>query len=740
MAIKVPTINASGELEGAGLDAVKRMNYGKTYNICSPEFGADPTGEKDSTQAIQKAVNKASEGNGGGVVVIPGGEFRVSPPFIELKGYVTIRGEGIGSSRLIMDASKVSEGTTETGVFHTGSYNERVHDRNRFRISLNDFSIHATQKDGKVLRGDNGEYRHIPAEEFQDKAWGLLFNTYLGEGPADPDAVHTISDIEIWDMAGGLALLGLDDQGCKISNIRVRRTWKQGLLVGKPFDHPEAYETNPTNSAKPYRRTGAADNKFFRMDISGANNAGAGYAGIEVYTSQSMFAHCTSWYHRRSYAGDSAQKLSGDTENIWNLSATTQNAIVGKVNTKTDKFRYTKDGAGWYIAGTRNEFSNCTSQETGGHGWILIGALCTYTDCRGESPSYSDTAKYGSAKPSEAAGFLITNWAWGNRLAGCIVQNAYKRESAAKVGFYIQDYAKQLRVRDCVTTNMPYANGRDSSEGENAVELPPHPGEEFVVEVNEKRTSTFSYHQEGGASSERQLVAPLTPAEISNIVVHWDFSNASTVTSQKNRVSAVKAIDGSAKNGELVQPVEDKQPYLSWLNSLPAIKVKSSDSLFLQAPDIGTYTATDGWSIVVLASELSKANGQYLWSSVGAGAKSPASITVTEMLGVRANSGGSSRGYTAKSADKALSLYSPDVIVMTATSAGIEVYINGEKSSEKPVATQPVSDLVGKATVGAYYGGTNGADAIIGEVVAFSKALSEEEVSGLSAYLKNKWG
>lgn len=733
LAFKTIKLNDDGTISDAGLDAVKRMNYGRTFNVCSPEFGADPTGVKDCTPAFQAAVDKAASTPGGGVVIIPGGEFRLAPPFVEMKAYVSMRGEGVGSTHIFIDASKVDDSTTENGAFHTGSYNQRVTDKGRFRISLSDFSIHTTMPDGSILRGAEGQYQHLGVEYMNNKVWGLVFNTFLDNGPADPDAVHTIENIEIWDTAGGIALLGLDDQGCKLTNIRVRRTMKQGLLVGKPFDHPEAYETNPTDATKPYRRTGAADNKFIRMDISGGNLGRGGYAGIEVYTSQCMFTQCTSWYHKRYTSGDINASMTGDTANIWNFKATTVDAVAGQINAQSDAFRFTKDGAGWYVPGTRNEFSNCTSQETGGHGWVIIGALCTYDSCRGESASYYDNAKDLPAKTGEAAGFLVTNWAWGTRLAGCLAQNAYKREQAAYCGYYIQDYVSRLRLRDCVTQNMPYVNGVDVTAGEREVIFPPNPGAEVALEINEKFLSTFDRDKKGGAAP---TAAASLPSEIGSVMAHWDFSNSATITSSAGRVSAVSLLSGSATDGALVQTDSAKQPWLSSLSGRSAIKTHNAATEFLQAPAIGTAPITGGWTVAVAASINSTVNGQYLWSTIGAGAVSPTSIVVTEMLGLRGNSNGTTAGVTVKSDDKALTKYAPAVLIMTATATGVNLYVNGKKYTQNSTTAK---DLTGKGTVGAYYGGTGGADSTIGEVAAFSKALSDNEVASLNAYLMGKW-
>ncbi len=71
------------------------------------QYGADPTGAKDSTIAIQKAIDAAGK-SGGGVVLLPPGTFRVSLPtpgsFSVLrisKDNTILRGSGIGRTFLL---------------------------------------------------------------------------------------------------------------------------------------------------------------------------------------------------------------------------------------------------------------------------------------------------------------------------------------------------------------------------------------------------------------------------------------------------------------------------------------------------------------------------------------------------------------------------------------------------------------------------------------------------------------
>ena len=62
-------------------------------SINAVNYGADPTGAKDSTAAIQRAVDDVAS-HGGGSVELPRGIYRVSDPFIEIKHRVEVIGQG----------------------------------------------------------------------------------------------------------------------------------------------------------------------------------------------------------------------------------------------------------------------------------------------------------------------------------------------------------------------------------------------------------------------------------------------------------------------------------------------------------------------------------------------------------------------------------------------------------------------------------------------------------------------
>lgn len=742
---RIPAINSEGQFFGKGLDAAMQVQYGRTYRVCSPEFGADPTGKKNSRPAIQKAIDLASA-SGGGTVVLDAGDYLIDAEGLDMKGLVHLKGMGRFITRLWLDASTVTENTVERGLIGIGTYGQRLQDRTLFRTSITDLSIQSTYKDGTLSRSSNGEpFQHIGGENIQNKIWGICYNGYLGSGPAEPDSVHYMDNVEIWDMNGGVALLGLDDQGCQISNFRVRHTLKQGWLIGKPGDHPEAYEAVVGDPTKSSRKYGSADNHFVNIDVSSSNLSLGGYAGFEIYTSQCCFTQCKSWYHRRSSSGaaDLTGTLpTGDAVNIWNFAATQGTMVAGASNPDGDPKRFVKDGAGYYVSGRDNVFMGSTSQETGGHGWIVHGSGVQIMGCYADSPGYYDTLR-GVAKVNEVAGFVFTNWCQNTQATSCIAKNTYTSRKDARVGFFLQNYSKQVTLRDCKTEKMPFRNGVDASGGEVEAHVPPINmlQEQVYVDVNDLHVSTFKRDQvsaSGGGGAIQPTTAPILPSEIAGVVAHWDFSDTSKVTDSAGRVSAVAPVMGSAPNGTLVQADSAKMPWVSALGGRRALKVNRTASECIQAPDIGTTPVSGGWSLVMVTAVNLAVEGQYLYSSIS-GISNPASITVNSKLALRPNSGGGTKGYTAKTADGGIKLYTPSVVVMTVTSSAVEVWVDGVKSSEAPTMTGATAGLAGKASIGAYHDGTSGVDATFGEVVLFAKTLTPTEISGLTTYLAKKW-
>ena len=254
---------------------------------------------------------------------------------------------------------------------------------------------------------------------------GVILHTEFTGKPNDPEAVPSLSNLEIWDVDMGVAILGLHDRGMKVDKIRVRKSLRQGLLVGKPVGHPlrRIDDNNP----------GGADNKFLTVDISDANLSGKNYAGIEIYASQCKFFGSTSWYNRRSVPKNPIY-------------------VTRKENQSDDQYT-AKAGAGWYVAGTRNLFQGCTAQENGGHGWFALMPRNNYVGCIGESSSWHDAVS-GTAGNHEAANWYISSWASDCTFTGVRSDNPYgpskevplKTILASLWGFYLEGSVRRLNI------------------------------------------------------------------------------------------------------------------------------------------------------------------------------------------------------------------------------------------------------------------------------------------------------
>lgn len=85
------------------------------------EHGADPTGEVDSTAAVQAAID-AAEAAGGGLVWLPAGDYRLDGLLAVEASHVVLAGEGAGVTRL-----SFTEGTSMSDRHHlsfTGTLEE----------------------------------------------------------------------------------------------------------------------------------------------------------------------------------------------------------------------------------------------------------------------------------------------------------------------------------------------------------------------------------------------------------------------------------------------------------------------------------------------------------------------------------------------------------------------------------------------------------------------------------------
>nr|DAK12835.1 MAG TPA: peptidase [Caudoviricetes sp.] len=405
-----------GRFTGRGLDAARAVQTGVTYDVCSPDFGADPTGRRDSTKAIQDAVDRAYAA-GGGTVRIPAGVYVVSFPFISLKGNVQVVGDGRATQIV---ASERDMTGTKTGVFHTGTWAERAQDPTLIHFGVSNLMIRARE----AARGH---------KSYIIRLCGVLLNTDLGDNPVEPDAAPTLNNITVWDMETGVAILGRDDQAMDVWNLKIRNCAQAGLVVGKPDGHPEL-------EAKVPGGPGGADNQFFGLNVGGANQGNLNYAGVEIYTSQCAFVNARVWYTHRSTRW---QELYGQP-----IDAPAGADVTGGSPKTLDRERQ-KAGAGFYVKGTKCIFTGCLAQENGGHGFLIRWGQNQLIGCRAESSSYKDTT-HSPAGEGDAADFYIANEGTdGTVLIGCLSQKVGNRGTGAKWSYYVETWYKGLLIQGC---------------------------------------------------------------------------------------------------------------------------------------------------------------------------------------------------------------------------------------------------------------------------------------------------
>lgn len=168
-----------------------------------------------------------------------------------------------------------------------GSYNTFVGDMGTnipMRFGVRDMFIRAANLNllNPNIRKGFFEYqiaqgKHVADNYIPDNIAGIIVHTRY-DIFNEPEAAPIISNIEIWDTAIGIAILGEHDRAMKVDKVRIRKTRRQGLLVGKPVGHVQR-RTESLNS-------GAADNKFVMVEVSDANLGGGYHGAIEVYGAQ----------------------------------------------------------------------------------------------------------------------------------------------------------------------------------------------------------------------------------------------------------------------------------------------------------------------------------------------------------------------------------------------------------------------------------------------------------------------
>ena len=404
--------------------------------ICAVESGADPTGTQDSTAVINDAIRRVHEA-GGGTVHLPAGAYRVSAPFIELLGGVHLQGAGRESTVIFADTGAGSE--QRTAIIHAGTWFTPRIGKESLLMGVSDLWI-------KSSHPHPSHVSSTPPRPGQDgmhpNVGGILLHTELGGTPPEPDGAHRIENVLIWDTAFGVAVLGLDDQGCQLRNVRVRRTLGAGVVIGKSPDHLASVTAGR-------REIGAADNILDAIDVSGANIAGGTSAGFEIYATNTTLLACKSWYNRRSIHG-----IDGKPAGIWDTAS---------------NHKFTAAGAGFFIRGGRNMLSACTAQENGGHGVVIVGHSSQVTGCRSASSSWHDCVS-GEAKPTEAADYFIANWAHHLILSSNIAQAEYKGRGA-RTGFAIEKWSHDVQGRSNLTIDLPAPHIAKSLGAFNRVEI-----------------------------------------------------------------------------------------------------------------------------------------------------------------------------------------------------------------------------------------------------------------------------
>lgn len=454
------------------------VDYKKSKHVNVLDFGADPTGTSDSAAAIQNAINSVDAVPGGGSVEIPSGIYLVSNDFIDLKDRVEVYGHGfstqiIGFNKNPKNVRDIDGDNMECqGVFHMGSYNTYMGDMGTntpMRFGVRDMFIRGANLDllNPNIRKGFFEHqikkgKHIADNYIPDNIAGIIVHTRF-DIFNEPEAAPIISNVEIWDTAVGIAILGEHDRAMKVDKVRIRKTRRQGLLVGKPVGHPQR-QIESWNS-------GAADNKFVMVEVSDANLGGGYHGAIEVYGAQCKFVACTAWFAVRNKPDSDLYHQSNQY--------------------------LRKSGAGWAVFGERNMFIGCTAQENGGHGWIVGFKDNQFMNCLGESSSYEDKITLrGAAQADQAANWYISRNASGARLVAPRSANPKSDRKASRYGFYIESKLDDISIVAGSSRNARDGNKLTKSDGRHLFfkSDPSAPWGNFYIDINFVINKTSESH------------------------------------------------------------------------------------------------------------------------------------------------------------------------------------------------------------------------------------------------------
>lgn len=414
------TVSSVNGATGAVTITPATLGAQAVIDVTHPTYGADRTGVADSRAAIQAAINAAATA-GGGIVYLPRGTYKIgyvanadstgAAGGLQMKTNVWLKGEG-PATRL----EATGTWSSQAGIIAIG---DRVTSRNPHDCRISDMWIKGTA---------GTSYAGTPPANIH----GILFNTASISG--EPDAVHKIHDLLIWDCEVGLALLGTDDQAMQIHDLRIRHTLRQGVLVGKEDGSG-----------------GGPDNYFSGIDVSAANMLSGGtYAGFEIYSSNNHFTQCKSWYNKRNTTYSSAATY--------------------------------KDGAGWFVKATRNIFTSCEAQDNGGHGWLLNFGKNTFTSCVADSNNYFDNIS-GSALANQCVGFYVTSGSSDTVIEAAM---AFDRNSTAtnryqKYGYQIDAASRNVKLTGTAWDNRSTSSATDPADGVSYINGAAHSSHEVKV-------------------------------------------------------------------------------------------------------------------------------------------------------------------------------------------------------------------------------------------------------------------
>lgn len=392
--------DAIGNKVDVTIDALE-STYGTWIDVTRSPYSADKTGASDARAAIQQAIDDAAAA-GGGVVYCPAGNYMINYSSdagyvglgggLQLKSSVILQGEGF-ATKLFGAGSWL----TEAGIVGIGNFTTTR-------------AVRQAQVRDILIKGSSGSDVHeTPISNIS----GILFNSAGITG--EPDAVHRITNIWIWDTDRALVFMGNDDQAIVATTIRTRWSLRQGVLLGREDGSG-----------------GGPDNYLSMVDVSSANRGGGTYAGFEIYAGNVHMVSCKAWYCKRSTAFQPGHAY--------------------------------KDGAGFYLGATRIFGSNIEAQDNGGHGIILRYGSISIANAVCDSNSYYDSIS-GAALVNECYGVLIGAGVSSATIAGLNSFNRSPSHRDQRYGISIDSGSRNLNISGTTSENYASPGSPTVSDG-----------------------------------------------------------------------------------------------------------------------------------------------------------------------------------------------------------------------------------------------------------------------------------